>query len=178
MKFISHFCLNQIYLSFLNGSSTKLKNEPENIFFGTDFVFIVNIMKKLLFLVFSIFFYINITSAQMTEVVDANAYCNNPKKYNGRTITIKNVILKSSSNNSTPNAVTPVGAAKANTPCTPPKGYKYLNIEFPNPTFDGCFVMPMNMTPTLFSGRDLRVTITFKADSNLHNTISNLQVQP
>ncbi len=117
-------------------------------------------------------------SAQMTEVVDANAYCNNPKKYNGRTITIKNVILKSSNNNSTPSAVSPIGVNKTNTPCTPPKGYKYLNIEFPNPTFDGCFVLPQNMTSTIVSGRDIRVTITFKADSNLHNTISNLQVQP
>jgi hypothetical protein len=93
-------------------------------------------------------------------------------------ITIKNVILKSSNNNSTPSAVSPIGVNKTNTPCTPPKGYKYLNIEFPNPTFDGCFVLPQNMTSTIVSGRDLRVTITFKADSNLHNTISNLQVQP
>ncbi len=135
-------------------------------------------MKKLLFLIVGIFFYMNYSSAQMAEVVDANAYCNNPKKYNGRTITIKNVILKSSNQNTPPTAMSPAGMNKPNNPCTPPKGYKYLNIEFPNPTYDGCFVMPMNMTTTLVSGRDLRVTITFKADSNLYNTIANFQVQP
>jgi hypothetical protein len=34
------------------------------------------------------------------------------------------------------------------------------------------------MTNNNISGRDLRVTITFKADSNLYNTISNVLVQP
>jgi len=135
-------------------------------------------MKKLLFLIVGIFFYINFSAAQMTEIVDANTYCNNPKKYNGRTITIKNVILKSSNNITPPTSMAPVGMAKPNSPCTPPKGYKYLNIEFPNPTYDGCFVMPLNMTASIVSGRDIRVTITFKADSNLYNTISNLQIQP
>jgi hypothetical protein len=135
-------------------------------------------MKKILFLIIGFFLYINSSFAQMAEVVDANTYCNNPKKYNGRTITIKNVILKSSNNNTPPAAMAPAGMAKPNNQCTPPKGYKYLNIEFPNPTYDGCFVMPQNMTNNNISGRDLRVTITFKADSNLYNTISNVLVQP
>ncbi len=135
-------------------------------------------MKKVILFLISIFFLSQYSSAQMVEVVDANAYCNNPKKYNGRTITIKNVILKSSNTNMPPNQVMTPGAPKTVNTCNPPRGFKYLNIEFPNPTYDGCFVISQNLTGTITTGRDLRVTITFKSDANLYNTISNIQVQP
>ncbi len=114
----------------------------------------------------------------MAEVVDANAYCNNPKKYNGRTIIVKNVILKSSNTNMPPNQVMTPGVPKPMNTCNPPRGFKYLNIEFPNPTYDGCFVIAQNLTGNINTGRDLRVTITFKSDANLYNTISNIQIQP
>lgn len=135
-------------------------------------------MKKVIIFLISVFFLTQNSSAQMIEVVDANAYCNNPKKYNGRMITVKNVILKSTTANATPSPVMTPGAPKPSNTCTPPRGFKYLNIEFPNPTYDGCFVIAQNLTGNLISGRDQRVTITFKSDANLYNTISNLQLQP
>ena len=52
-------------------------------------------MKKLLFILISAFFIMNTTNAQAAELVDANTYCNSPSKYNGKTITVKNVIIKS-----------------------------------------------------------------------------------
>ena len=51
-------------------------------------------MKKLLFILISAFFIMNTTNAQAAELVDANTYCNSPSKYNGKTITVKNVIIK------------------------------------------------------------------------------------
>jgi len=135
-------------------------------------------MKKVIIFLVSVFFLTQYSSAQMIEVVDANAYCNNPKKYNGRMITVKNVIVKSSNNTFMTSPSLPSGAPKPTGTCTPPKGFKYLNIEFPNPTYDGCFVIAQNLTGNFITGRDQRVTITFKADSNLYNTISNLVVQP
>lgn len=120
-------------------------------------------MKKLLFILIGAFFILNNANAQSAELVDANTYCNNPSKYNGKTITVKNVIIKSKSN-------TPINAN-----CKPPVGYKFLPIEFPNPTYLGCFIISQSLSNSLISGRDTRVTITFKSDSNNVNTITQIQ---
>ena len=120
-------------------------------------------MKKLLFILISAFFIMNTTNAQAAELVDANTYCNSPSKYNGKTITVKNVIIKSKSN-------TPTTAN-----CKPPQGYKFLPIEFPNPTYLGCFIISQSLSNNITSGRDLRVTITFKSDPNNINTITQIQ---
>ena len=120
-------------------------------------------MKKLLFILISAFFLMNTASAQSAELVDANTYCNNPSRYNGKTITIKNVIIKSNSN------------AQTIAKCRPPQGYKFLPIEFPNPNYVGCFVISQSLSTSIISGRDLRVTVTFKADSNTINTVTQIQ---
>jgi len=105
----------------------------------------------------------NSANAQSVELVDANTYCNNPNKFNGKTITIKNVIIKSNSN------------SHPNINCRPPQGYKFLPIEFPNPNYVGCFVISQSLSSSIISGRDLRVTVTFKADSNAINTVTQIQ---
>jgi len=121
-------------------------------------------MKKLLFILISAFFIMNSASAQSIELVDANAYCNNPTKYNGKTITVKNVIIKNNNN-----------IKPANLNCKPPQGYRFLTIEFPNPTYLGCFVISQSLSNNIVSGRDTRVTITFKSDLNNVNTITQIQ---
>ena len=121
-------------------------------------------MKKLLFILISAFFIMNSANAQSIELVDANTYCNNPSKYNGKTITVKNVIIKS--NNT---------IKLTNVNCKPPQGYKFLTIEFPNPTYLGCFVISQSLSNNIIPGRDTRVTITFKSDSNNLNTITQIQ---
>lgn len=124
-------------------------------------------MKKLLFILISTFFIMNFVNAQSPELVDANRYCNNPNSYNGRIITIKNVIIKRNIN-STP----------ANANCKLPQGYTFLTIEFPNPTYIGCFVISNSKSNSINSNRNLiRATITFRADSNI-NTINDVtQIQ-
>jgi hypothetical protein len=121
-------------------------------------------MKKLLFILIGTLFILNAANAQSGELVDANTYCNNPSKYYGKTIIIKNVIIISN-NNYTP----------ANTNCKPPVGYKFIPIEFPNATYTGCFVISQTLSNTIISGRNTRVTITFKSDSNNVNTITQIQ---
>jgi hypothetical protein len=121
-------------------------------------------MKKLLFILISAFIIMNSVNAQSIELVDANTYCNNPTKYHGKTITVKNVIIKSKSN------TTP-----ANINCKPPQGYKFVTIEFPNPTYLGCFVISQSLANSIISGRDTRITITFKSDINNVNTITQIQ---
>jgi len=122
-------------------------------------------MKKLLFILISAFFITNSANAQLPIiVVDANTYCNSPNSYNGKTITIKNVIIKFNIN-STP----------ANPNCKLPQGYKFLTIEFPNPRYSGCFVISQSLSNSIISGRDTRVTITFKSDLNNVNTITQIQ---
>jgi len=111
----------------------------------------------------------NSANAQLplTELVDANTYCNSPNSYNGKTITIKNVIIKCNIN-STP----------TNPNCKLPQGYKFLTIEFPNPRYSGCFVILNSKSNSINSNRDLiRASITFKVDSNI-NIINNVtQIQ-
>lgn len=121
-------------------------------------------MRKLLFILISALFILNSANAQSVELVDANTYCNNPTKFNGKTITIKNVIVKSNNN-----------MKPANANCKPPQGYKFLTIEFPNPTYSGCFVISQSLSTNIISGRDTRVTITFKSDLNNVNTITQIQ---
>jgi len=121
-------------------------------------------MKKLLFILISAFFILNSANAQSIELIDANTYCNNPTRYNGKTITVKNVIIKSNNN-----------IAPANINCKPPQGYRFVTIEFPNPTYLGCFVISQSLSNSIISGRDRRVTITFKSDLNNVNTITQIQ---
>ena len=79
-------------------------------------------------------------------------------------LTVKNVIIKSNNN-----------IKPANVNCKPPQGYRFLTIEFPNPTYLGCFVISQSLSNSIISGRDTRVTITFKSDLNNLNTITQIQ---
>ena len=57
----------------------------------------------------------------------------------------------------------------------PPQGFKFVPIEFPNPTYLGCFIISQSLSNNIISGRDARITITFKSDINNVNTITQIQ---
>lgn len=129
-------------------------------------------MKKLILILLSFYVFGNEVLAQIPEIVDANTFCSNPKRFNGKTITVKNVILKNlnANINSTFNS--------SPTLCNAPKGSKSLNIEFPDPKYTGCFVINQQLISNLNNNRDLRVTITFKVDVSNFNIISTIFTQP
>ena len=126
------------------------------------------------------------TFAQMA--IPGEVFASNPNRFNGRKVTIKNIVIKSESvdtKNSTitgpvnlnvvPGAVgTP--SAPTVTPCRTPRGFSKLDIFFKaSPEFNGCFFMADNMREQLYREMGMEDTdaqITFRGDSRTGYMVS------
>lgn len=161
-------------------------------------------MKKITsFLVLS-FTFLSVANAQM--VVDATDFYNNPSKYNGRTIVLKDVIVHKSGSMGT--SITPAGVGTPGSPispsgatsgvvtpssvaggtptapvapatrCNPPRNFEVLEVVFPNGQTKGCFVILSKMANPIPSNKDVTATITFKADTRLLNKVTMIKFIP
>lgn len=137
-------------------------------------------MKKITLFLFSLLALASASKAQTP--VNALDFSNNPNKYKGMTISISglelNTVIK-----------TPVGAniaggvtvstgkgksAPAVARCNAPKGYKLVDVNFPNdPNFKKCFFMKSSLYSTLpINQSAIKATIIFKSENKLGYTIS------
>lgn len=157
-------------------------------------------MKKITSLLVSSFAFFCVANAQM--VVDATDFYNNPSKYNGRTIVLKDVIVHKAApagttitpagtgapgspvapGGSAGGVVTPSsvagGAPGAATRCNPPRNFEVLEVVFPNGQTKGCFVILSKMANPIPSNKDVVATITFKADTRLLNKVTMIKFIP
>lgn len=155
-------------------------------------------MKKIISLLICSFAFFKMSNAQM--VVDATDFYNNPSKYNGRTIVLKDIIVHKTSSAGT--TITPAGVGAPGTPlstgvttpsavaggvtisaapatrCNPPKNFEVLEVVFPNGLTKGCFVILSKMANPIPSGKDVVATITFKADTRLINKVTMIKFIP
>ncbi len=161
-------------------------------------------MKKITSLLVCTFAFFSISNAQM--VVDATDFYNNPAKYNGRTIVLKDVIVHKVG--STGTSITPAGVGAPGSPvspvgttsgvvspstiaggtpgapvapatrCNPPRNFEVLEVVFPNGQTKGCFVILSKMANPIPSNKDVTATITFKADTRLLNKVTMIKFIP
>lgn len=161
-------------------------------------------MKKITSLLASSFAFFSIANAQM--VVDATDFFNNPSKYNGRTIVLKDVIVHKDAPIGT--SITPAGVGTTGSPvspggtsggvttpssvaggapgsttapamrCNPPRNFEVLEVVFPNGQTKGCFVILSKMANPIPSNKDVLATITFKADTRLLNKVTMIKFVP
>ena len=126
------------------------------------------------------------TFAQMA--IPGEVFASNPNRFNGRKVTIKNIVIKSESvgiNNSTitgpvnlnlaPGAIGTPSAPKV-TPCRTPRGFSKLDIFFKAaPEYNACFFMADNMREQLYREvgmEDVDAQITFRGDSRTGYMVS------
>jgi hypothetical protein len=156
-------------------------------------------MKKITSLLICSFAFFKMSNAQM--VVDATDFYNNPSKYNGRTIVLKDIIVHKATAPGT--TITPAGVGSPGTPvstgvttpssvtggapttpaapatrCNPPRNFEVLEVVFPNGQTKGCFVILSKMANPIPSGKDVVATITFKADTRLLNKVTMIKFIP
>ncbi len=161
-------------------------------------------MKKITSLLVCSFAFFSVSNAQM--VVDATDFYNNPAKYNGRTIVLKDIIVHKAGPVGT--AITPAGVGAPGSPvapagttggvatpssvtggtpgapvapatrCNPPRNFEVLEVVFPHGQTKGCFVILSKMANPIPSGKDVLATITFKADTRLLNKVTMIKFVP
>lgn len=119
--------------------------------------------------------------AQMA--IPGEVFAQNPARFNGRKVTIKNIQIVAENLNGGNNTVGtlsgpfslgapgPVGTPSAPNvaPCRPPRGYTTLNIFFKGePEYKGCFFMMDSMFTQLnreLGGHDADAMISFRGDA-------------
>jgi len=160
-------------------------------------------MKKITSLLVCSLAFFSIANAQM--VVDATDFFNNPSKYNGRTIVLKDIIVHKDVSVGT--AITPAGVGASGSPvapggstggvttpssisgggagatapamrCIAPRNFEVLEVVFPNGQTKGCFIILSKMASPIPVGKDVVSTITFKADTRLMNKITMIKFIP
>ena len=126
------------------------------------------------------------TFAQMA--IPGEVFAGNSNRFNGRKVTIKNIVIKSESvgtNQSTisgpvnlnvaPGAVGTPSAPNV-TPCRAPRGFSKVGVFFKGaPEFNGCFFMADNMKSQMdreVGHEDTEAQITFRGDSRTGYMIS------
>jgi len=139
-------------------------------------------MRKLLLLAVMTIGMIASSVAQMA--IPGEIFAQNPARFNGRKVTLKNIKVTSSnfagSAVSGP-AIAPVGgsvvltpgaigtpSAPNVTPCRPPRGFSQVEVFFKGePDYKGCFFMADAMKSQLdreLGGQDVDAQITFRGD--------------
>ncbi len=138
-------------------------------------------MKKAIWVMLITIGFIGSSKGQMA--ISGGIFAENPTRFNGRMITVKNIRLNLNSHNSVPGTVPPVnppGGNANNTPiggvgsniqrCNPPRGFKMLDVEFiEKPEFESCFFIAESMynqlkKETLGQGK-VDVQLTFRGDN-------------
>jgi len=141
-------------------------------------------MKKLTLLVVLTIGMIGSTFAQMA--IPGEVFASNPQRFNGRKVTIKNIVLVDSVAVSTTNITQPlngpihIGPAPSNPqrqlPCRPPRGFSEIYVFFKAaPDYSACFFMADNMREQLHRelGREgVDAKITFRGDYRTGYVIS------
>jgi len=122
--------------------------------------------------------------AQMA--IPGEVFAQNPARFNGRKVTIKNIQLMSENLNGSNGVVGPVGtvsgpvsvgapgaigttSAPNVTPCNPPRGFSKVGVFFKGePEYKGCFFMVDAMYNQLkrdMGGQNIDAQITFRGDA-------------
>lgn len=144
-------------------------------------------MKKLVTLVVVALAVVGSAIAQMA--IPGDIFAQNPARFNGRKVTIKNIeIVKSSAALAGPTiggpagtlngAPGPVGSHSAPTthPCRPPRGFTQMNLFFKGtPEYNGCFFMADNMYNQLMrecAHENTPAQITFRGDVRIGYMVS------
>lgn len=139
-------------------------------------MYYISSMKKLSLLVVLTIGMIGSTFAQMA--IPGEVFASNPQRFNGRKVTIKNIVLRDSVVISSTNIVQPlngpvsIGNAPTNSqrqlPCRPPRGFSEIDVFFKaKPEYIGCFFMADNMKAQLdreLGGESVEAQITFRGD--------------
>lgn len=124
-----------------------------------------------------------IGSSRGQMAIAGGIFAENPTRFNGRMITVKNIRLNLNAQNSISGAVPPVnqpggnvnngsigGASSTMQRCNPPRGFKILDVEFiEKPEFESCFFIAESMynqikKETLGQGK-VDVQLTFRGDN-------------
>lgn len=120
---------------------------------------------------------IGATFAQMA--IPGGIFADNPARFNGRKVTIKNIAIKSEDSHPTTISVLSgpsniaangnVGASQPRVaPCRPPRGFEKVGVFFiEKPEFEGCFFMAKSMYDQLqreLGGHNVDAQITFRGD--------------
>lgn len=118
------------------------------------------------------------------------AFADNPTRFNGRKVTVKDVVLKSNittvnSNsvviaplNNTPINIGNIGPVNQNRmlPCRPPRGFSQVDVLFiEKPDYEGCFFMMDSMYKQLqrdLGGQNVNAKITFRGDARTGYNLS------
>src|SRR6056300_552280 len=110
--------------------------------------------------------------AQMA--IPGEIFADNPSRFNGRKVTIKNIQLDGTQTMGGSKGVIapgPIGTPSAPNvhPCRAPRGFSEIQVVFKGkPEFKGCFFMADNMRTQLFrelGGQLIDAQITFRGDS-------------
>ena len=147
-------------------------------------------MKKLLFSLLAIGM-IGSSVAQMA--IPGAAFADNPSRFNGRKVTVKDVTVNPSNSVLTlspavaPAPLTgpvqmptvapgPTGTNTTVTRCNPPRGFSELNVNFKDaPEYKGCFFMAdamFNQLKRSTGGQSVDAQITFRGDARLGYNVS------
>ena len=143
--------------------------------------FKINNMKKLFLFLLSVIALNQYAGAQI--ISDPNEFYDNPAKFNGRTIILKDIKVRKRTNTNlsigsgvqvNPGSGNPSNTTSNSVRCNAPRNYEILEVIFPNGKSKGCFVL----LSTIPSDKDVTATITFKADSRTINKISMIKFIP
>jgi hypothetical protein len=143
-------------------------------------------MRKMILSVVLTIGMIGSTFAQLA--IPGLVFADNPSRFNGRKVTLKNVVLKSNTpsmnsmvisplNNNGPINIGSIGPVTQTRvlPCRPPRGFSEVEVYFTDkPEFEGCFFMSVVMYQQLqreLGGQNVDAKITFRGD---HRTGYNL----
>ncbi len=135
--------------------------------------------------------FIVVGSAFAQQAISGAIFASNPARFNGRTVTVKNVQLNMTNVTSTTGTVAPGaagvqagpagpahgapgpnGAGTAVVRCNPPKGYQKLDVDFiEEPDYQGCFFMKEVMFNQLKKETGMQekvdVQLTFRGDAKV-----------
>lgn len=143
-------------------------------------------MKKLLTLVFAA---ITIGTAAAQLAIPGAVFADNPSRFNGRKVTLKEIKISANTISVNPAVVAPVQTgpvaigpvgpspvAPAVMNCRAPRGFKAVNITFnEKPEFKHCFFMIESMALNLSretGGQEVDAQITFRGDSRTGYNVS------
>lgn len=119
-----------------------------------------------------------IGSAFAQMAIPSEVFASNPQRFNGRKVTLKNIVLRDGVLVSPSNIIQPlngpvsIGPTTPNPqrqlPCRPPRGFSEVDVFFKaSPDYTACFFMADNMKTQLdreLGGESVEAQITFRGD--------------